>query len=116
MTRWKPSLPPGVRGSAIRCEHRLDAGSRTGPRGDLGLSRARNPTAAARIDQAFSDAVAGLAQLPMLGHPGEIAGTRELTPHRSCRLVYEVVEDPAWILVLIHTARQWRPRMSEIDR
>jgi plasmid stabilization system protein ParE len=45
----------------------------------------------------------------MLGHVGEIVGTRELTPHRSYRLVYEVVEDSVWILVLIHAARQWPP-------
>jgi addiction module RelE/StbE family toxin len=70
---------------------------------------ARDPVAAVRMDQLFSDAVAQLAEFPMLGHVGEIAGTRELTPHRSYRLVYEVVEDTVWILVLIHAARQWPP-------
>ncbi|RZL27917.1 MAG: type II toxin-antitoxin system RelE/ParE family toxin [Sphingomonas sp.] len=70
---------------------------------------ARDPDAALRIDRLFSDAVAGLTNFPMLGHQGEIAGTRELTPHRSYRLVYEVVDDTVWILVLIHTARQWPP-------
>lgn len=69
----------------------------------------RDPAAALRIDQLFSDAVAQLADFPMLGHVGEIAGTRELTPHRSYRLVYEVTGDTLWILVLIHTARQWPP-------
>jgi addiction module RelE/StbE family toxin len=68
---------------------------------------ARDPDAALRIDRLFSDAVVGLADFPMLGHEGEVPGTRELTPHRSYRLVYEVVEDTIWILVLIHTARQW---------
>jgi toxin ParE1/3/4 len=61
------------------------------------------------MDRLFGDAVASLAVFPMLGHEGEIAGTRELTPHRSYRLVYEVVDDIVWILVLIHTARQWPP-------
>ncbi len=70
---------------------------------------ARNPDAALRIDSLFSDAVAGLALFPMLGHEGEIPGTRELTPHRSYRLVYEVVDDIVWILVLIHASRQWPP-------
>ena len=70
---------------------------------------ARDPDAALRIDCLFSDAVALLADFPMLGHEGEVVGTRELTPHRSYRLVYEVVEDTIWILVLIHTARQWPP-------
>ena len=70
---------------------------------------ARDPGAALRIDRLFSDAAAGLADFPMLGHEGEVAGTRELTPHRSYRLVYEVTADAVWILVLIHTARQWPP-------
>lgn len=70
---------------------------------------ARNPDAALRMDRLFSDAAAGLAAFPMLGHEGEVPGTRELTPHRSYRLVYEIVDDAVWILVLIHTARQWPP-------
>lgn len=70
---------------------------------------ARNPDAARRVDQSFSDAVAGLADFPLLGHEGEVSGTRELSPHRSYRLVYEVVDDTVWILVLIHAARQWPP-------
>ncbi|NKI99958.1 type II toxin-antitoxin system RelE/ParE family toxin [Novosphingobium sp. SG707] len=70
---------------------------------------AHDPAAAVRIDTLFSEAVAKLAEFPMLGHVGEIAGTRELTPHRSYRLVYEIDNDIVWILVLIHTARQWPP-------
>ncbi|MFD2580821.1 type II toxin-antitoxin system RelE/ParE family toxin [Novosphingobium colocasiae] len=45
----------------------------------------------------------------MLGHAGIVAGTRELTPHRSYRIIYEVLDDTVWILVVIHTARQWPP-------
>lgn len=70
---------------------------------------ARNPDAAVRMDQLFSDAVAPLANFPLLGHVGEIVGTRELSPHRSYRIVYEVLDETVWILVLIHTARQWPP-------
>lgn len=70
---------------------------------------ARDPDAALRIDHLFSDAVAGLADFPLLGHEGEVPGTRELTPHHSYRLVYEVMDDTVWILVLIHTARRWPP-------
>lgn len=73
---------------------------------------ARDPDAAARMDRLFADAVAGLAEFPLLGHDGEIAGTRELTPHRRYRLIYEIVGDTIWILVLIHTARQWPPLRS----
>jgi toxin ParE1/3/4 len=70
---------------------------------------AENPDAAAQMDRLFSDCVANLADFPMLGHVGEVAGTRELTPHKSYRLVYEIGDDTVWILVLIHTARQWPP-------
>ena len=70
---------------------------------------ARDTAAALRIDRLFGEAVSGLADFPMLGHPGEVVGTRELTPHRSYRLIYEIVEETVWILALIHTARQWPP-------
>lgn len=69
---------------------------------------ARDANAAVLIDRKFSQAAARLADFPMLGHPGAIAGTRELIPHRSYRLVYTIVGDTVWILVLIH-ARQWPP-------
>lgn len=66
-----------------------------------------NPRAAARMDQLFSEAVAKLANFPMLGRAGQIPGTRELIPHESYRLVYEIEGDTVWILALVHTARQW---------
>ncbi len=43
--------------------------------------------AAARIDELFADAIVHLADFPLIGHAGEIAGTRELTPHKNYRLV-----------------------------
>ena len=71
--------------------------------------QARDPRAALRLDRLFGDTAERLEDFPYIGHPGEIAGTRELTPHRSYRLVYEVSDDTVTILVLIHTARQWPP-------
>lgn len=68
---------------------------------------ARDGAAAVRIDDLFSEAVAQLADFPMLGHEGEVSGTRELTPHRSYRLVYEIYGDTIWVLTIIHTKRQW---------
>ncbi len=70
-----------------------------------------NPLAAARMDLLFSDAAAKLAEYPMLGHVGGILGTRELNPHESYRLVYEIEinENAVWVLALVHTARQWPP-------
>lgn len=73
---------------------------------------ARDPAAAVRMDRLFGDAAARLADFPLLGHEGDVSGTRELTPHRHYRLVYEVAGDAVWILVLIHTARQWPPLRS----
>jgi addiction module RelE/StbE family toxin len=70
---------------------------------------ADNPLAAVRMDELFSNAAARLAQHPMLGRQGKIAGTRELIPHESYCLVYEIEGETAWILTLIHTARQWPP-------
>jgi len=70
---------------------------------------ADNPPAAARIDDLFSDAAARLAVHPNLGHTGKILGTREMIPHESYRLVYEIDGETVWILALVHTARQWPP-------
>jgi toxin ParE1/3/4 len=70
---------------------------------------ADNPRAAARIDELFSHATARLAEHPKLGRPGKIAGTRELIPHESYRLVYEIERETVWLLALVHTARQWPP-------
>lgn len=68
-----------------------------------------NPLAAIRMDEIFSAAVGRLADHPLLGRAGQIPGTRELIPHESYRLVYEVRADTVWILTLVHTARLWPP-------
>lgn len=70
---------------------------------------ADSPRAAARMDELFSDAAARLIEHPKLGRSGKIAGTRELIPHESYRLVYELQNETVWILALVHTARQWPP-------
>jgi addiction module RelE/StbE family toxin len=70
---------------------------------------ADNPGAAARMDLLFSRAAARLATHPRMGRAGKIAGTRELIPHRSYRLVYEIDGETVWVLALVHTARQWPP-------
>ncbi len=70
---------------------------------------ADNPRAAVAMDELFGAAAARLADFPWLGKPGLVAGTRELIPHESYRLIYEVDEqaDTVWILALMHTARRW---------
>ncbi|AIX73976.1 MAG: type II toxin-antitoxin system mRNA interferase toxin, RelE/StbE family [Mixta calida] len=75
----------------------------------------RNPLAAAEMDERFSEAAARLAEQPLMGAPGKIAGTRELIPHEHYRLVYELDEEAGivWIVTLIHTARCWPPVSPE---
>ena len=68
---------------------------------------ANNPRAVAGMDELFSDSAARLADHPKLGWPGKIQGTRELIPHESYRLVYEISGETVWMLALVHIARQW---------
>jgi len=65
-----------------------------------------------RMDEIFSAAVGRLAEHPLLGRAGQIPGTRELIPHESYRVVYEVRAETVWILTLVHTARLWPPARS----
>lgn len=68
-----------------------------------------NPQAALEMDTRFSQSAKQLTLHPQAGRPGLIAGTRELIPHQSYRLVYQLHQDAVWILALVHTARQWPP-------
>lgn len=70
---------------------------------------ADNPRAAARMDEVFDATAASLSEFPHRGRPGSVAGTRELMPHESFRLVYEIDGGTVWILAVFHTARQWPP-------
>ncbi len=70
---------------------------------------ADNPGAAVCLDTLFSDVAARLGVHPKIGKRGKISGTRELIPHESYRLVYEIDADTVWVLALVHTARQWPP-------
>lgn len=72
-----------------------------------------NPIAAVRMDELFSQATARLSEHPFLGRAGRIPGTRELLPHQSYRLVYEVRGDSIWILALVHSARLWPPGRAD---
>lgn len=69
-----------------------------------------NRLAAIRMDELFAVAAGRLAEHPLLGYEGMVPGTRELIPHESYRLVYEVNGDAVWILALVHTARAWPAR------
>ena len=73
---------------------------------------ADDPVAAARMDELFSDAAARLGTFPKMGKEGRVPGTRELRVHRSYMLVYEMIDDVAWILSSVHTSRQWPPERT----
>ncbi|WP_377295987.1 type II toxin-antitoxin system RelE/ParE family toxin [Rhizobium sp. SGZ-381] len=68
-----------------------------------------HPPAALAMDLLFEQAAKHLAQFPRLGKAGLVAGTRELLPHPSYRLVYEIDGDTLFILTIVHTARAWPP-------
>jgi toxin ParE1/3/4 len=68
-----------------------------------------NPVAASRMDELFTHAAEMLSLNPKIGLVGKIPGTRELLPHPSYRLVYEVEAEAVWILALVHTSRLWPP-------
>lgn len=76
---------------------------------------ARDLQAAIRMDERFSAAAGLITEFPNAGRAGLVAGTRELIPHPSYRLVYEIFGETAWILALIHTSRQWPPAEEDED-
>jgi plasmid stabilization system protein ParE len=61
------------------------------------------------MDERFSQAASTLMDHPRSGRQGIVPGTLELMPHEHHRLVYEMEDDTAWILALVHTSRQWPP-------
>ncbi|MFJ7312791.1 type II toxin-antitoxin system RelE/ParE family toxin [Pseudomonas sp. NPDC098747] len=68
---------------------------------------AENPKAALEMDRRFNEAASRISQNPKIGPVGIIAGTREIIPHSSYRLVYQIDRDVIWIMALVHTARAW---------
>ncbi len=67
----------------------------------------KNPQAALSIDRTFEQAAIQHGRFPYSGRTGLVAGTRELLPHPSYRLVYEVTENQLIILAVVHTSRLW---------
>jgi toxin ParE1/3/4 len=67
-----------------------------------------NPRAAVRVRTRIHVAVGRLAQFPLLGRAGRVAGTRELIIANAPYIVaYRIIEDRIRILAVIHTARRW---------
>ncbi len=67
----------------------------------------KNRLSAIRIDEMFSHAVRQLSDYPQSGKVGIVEGTRELTPHKNYRLIYEIQSKTIWILALVHASRNW---------
>lgn len=71
-----------------------------------------DPRAAQRVGRAITTAVARLANLPHMGRPGRISGTRELIVSRTLYVIpYRVKGDEAQILRVYHAARRWPDRL-----
>ncbi len=72
-----------------------------------------NPAAAKKTRNRIETVAAYLRSQPFAGRPGTIAGTREIVPHPSYRIVYQLTEETVFVLGVIHTARQWPPVEDE---
>lgn len=67
-----------------------------------------DPQAADRVRNAILAAVDRLAELPHLGKPGRVAGTRErIIPDTPYITAYTVIDDQVEILSVLHGARRW---------
>ncbi len=66
-----------------------------------------NALAAIEIDDTITAASRRLAEFPLMGKAGRIAGTRELIVHEHYALVYELENDSLTILMVLHSSRQW---------
>jgi toxin ParE1/3/4 len=71
-----------------------------------------NPKAAARVAAALLEAVERLTELPYLGRPGRVAGTRELvvpgTPHV---VPYRPRGDRLEVIAVFHGGQKWPKRL-----
>lgn len=71
-----------------------------------------NPNTANRIAGALLDAVERLAELPNLGRPGRVAGTRELVvPGTPYVIPYRVRGDRLEVIAVFHGRQKWPTRL-----
>ncbi len=67
-----------------------------------------NPDAAIRVDELIGARIELLADFPLSGRIGRVAGTRELVVSGAPYIVaYQVKEDAVLILRVLHGAMQW---------
>ena len=71
-----------------------------------------NPNAANRIAATLLKAVERLAELPNLGRPGRVAGTRELVvPGTPYVIPYRVRGDRLEVIAVFHGRQKWPKRL-----
>jgi toxin ParE1/3/4 len=71
-----------------------------------------NPNAANRVAAARLDAVERLAELPNLGRPGRVAGTRELVmPGTPYVIPYRLRGDRLEVIAVFHGRQKWPKRL-----
>ena len=71
-----------------------------------------NPKAANRVAAALLEAVERLAELPNLGRPGRIAGTRELVvPGTPYVIPYRLRGDRLEVIAVFHGRQKWPRRV-----
>ncbi len=67
-----------------------------------------NPKAANRIASSLLEAVERLGQLPNLGRPGRVAGTRELVvPGTPYVIPYRLRADRLEVIAVFHARQKW---------
>ena len=67
-----------------------------------------NPKAANRIASALLEAVERVAELPNLGRPGRIAGTREMVvPETPYLVAYRLRADRLEVIAVLHSRQKW---------
>jgi toxin ParE1/3/4 len=71
-----------------------------------------NPTAANRIGGTLLEVVERLAELPNLGRPGRVAGTRDLiVPATPYVIPYRLRGDRLEVIAVFHGRQKWPRRL-----
>ena len=71
-----------------------------------------NPKAANRIGGTLLEAVERLAELPNMGRPGRVAGTRELiVPGTPYVIPYRLRGDRLEVIAVFHGRQKWPKRL-----
>lgn len=70
-----------------------------------------NPKAANRVAAVLLETVERLAEVPNLGRPGRVAGTRELVPGTPYVIPYRLRGDRLEVIAVFHGRQKWPKRL-----